>query len=346
MLGATYAVAPTFSARATFLPPQPQGSSAAAAMASLGGLASLAGSAGVLRTPADQYAALMQSATIEDRIIQKFNLRQVYKQKYLGDARLELKRATRIIIGKKDGIISVEVDDQSPQRAADIANTYIDELRSILNTLTITEAQQRRKFFESELEKTRMELARSQGALQSSAFNASTLRAEPRIAAEGYAKLKAELTSAEVRLQSLRSNLSDSTTEVQGQSTLVAALRSQLMKLEAASSTTSDPNYLGKYREFKYREALFESFARQYEIARLDESKEGPLLQVIDIAQPPEFKSKPQRLVLTIVGATLALVTMLALTTLHAAWRRSRHDPGVMRKVARLKAALAGQLPL
>ncbi len=343
-LAATYAVDPIFSARATFLPPQPQGNSAAAAMASLGGLASLAGSAGALRTPADQYAALMQSTTIEDRVIKKFNLLEVYKLKYLSDTRLELERSTRINVGKKDGIITVEVDDTSPQRAADMTNTYIEELRSVLTTLVITEAQQRRKFFEFELEKARDLLAASQTALQSSAFNASTLRAEPRIAAEGYARLKAEVTSAEVRLQSLRSTLADNTTEVQGQTTRVSALRSQLLKLEAASNSTSDPNYLGKYRDFKYHEALFEMFARQYEMARLDESKEGPLLQVIDPAKPPELKSKPRRLVLATVAALLALIVLLAWTTVRAAWRRSQHDPVVVNKVARLKAALAGQL--
>jgi uncharacterized protein involved in exopolysaccharide biosynthesis len=337
---ATFAIDPVFSARTVFLPPQTQGSTAAAAMASLGSLATLAGSAGVLRTPADQYAALMQSATIENRIIKKFNLQETYRQKNLSDTRLELERATRINIGKKDGLISVEVDDTNPSRAAEIANTYVDELRNVLATLTLTEAQQRRKFFELELANVRTLLAKSQTALQSSAFNASTLRSEPRMAAENYARLKAEVTSAEVRLQSMRSSLVDTSTEVQAQLGRVSALRAQLLKLEAASHTESDPNYLGKYREFKYYETLFEMFARQYEIARLDESKEGPLLQVIDTATPPEVKSRPRRVVLTAVGTFFALVVLLTWISVRASWQTSKRDPVVARKIASLKSAL------
>lgn len=342
-LGITFIIKPTFTARTIFLPPQQQQSGVAGALASLGGLASLAGSAAGLRTPADQYAALMQSVTIADRLIDRYQLIRVYKTEFKTDARMELEKATRISVGKKDGLIAVEVDDKDPQRAADLANSYVEELRRMVSTLAVTEAQQRRAFFDAELQKSRDRLAEAQSVLQASGFSASILRAEPKAAAEGYAKLKAEVTTAEVRLQTLRSTLSDTTPEVQRQAAALSALRGQLNKLESTMDSGDGSDYLGKYREFKYQEALFELFARQYELARLDESREGPLLQVVDTASVPEIKSKPRRGRTAVVLTLVAGVLLMVFTTLRASWRRANQDPLVAEKVSRLKQALRGR---
>ena len=140
-------------------------------------------------------------------------------------------------------------------------------------------------------------MEKAQQALQASGFNVGALRAEPRAAAESYARLKAEITAAEVRTQVLRGSLADSAPEVQRQLAQLSALRAQLARLEQATDTNVGPDYLTKYREFKYRETLFELFARQYEIARVDESREGALIQIVDPAVPPEYKSKPKRAV-------------------------------------------------
>lgn len=314
-----------------------------AALASLGGLAGLAGSAASLKSPADQLVSLMQSVTVEDRLIDKFGLMQVYKTEFGSDARMLLEKYTRIAIGKKDGLISIEVDDHSPQRAADIANQYVTELRRMTSVLTVTEAQQRRAFFEVELAKARAGLAKAQAALQASGFSSSALRGEPKAAAEGYARLKAEATAAEVRLQTLRSALADSTPEVQRQQAALMAVRDQLARLERTQDSGADADYLGKYREFKYQEALFELFSRQYESARLDERREGPLIQIVDPALPPEVKSKPRR------GSTAVMVTLIAFAILSIfvirrdAWRHALKDPGTARKLDRLKAAVAGR---
>ncbi len=128
-LGITYLITPTFTPRTMFLPPQQQQSAAASAMASLGALAGLAGAAAGIKSPADQYVALMQSATVADRLIDQFKLMQVYDAKFRVEARKELAENVRVSLGKKDGLITVEVDDKSPQRAADMANRYVDELR-------------------------------------------------------------------------------------------------------------------------------------------------------------------------------------------------------------------------
>jgi len=329
---------PTFTATTSFLPPQQsQSSAAASAVASLGSLASLAGGAGALRTPADQYVAFLQSVTVSDRIIDHFNLMQVFDKELRVDARTALSHRVRASVGKKDGLITVEVDDSTPQRAADIANRYVEELRRMTATIAVTEAQQRRLFFEQQLTQTQRKLVDAQQAMQSSGVSEGALKAEPKAAAEGYARLKAELTAAEVRLQTLRNNFADTTSEVQQQMAAAAALRSQLGKLEQNSNVQRGPDYITKYREFKYQETLFELYARQYELARVDESREGSLIQVVDPATPPERKSKPKRSIIALVAT---LLTALALTTtvlVRHAWRRSAADPARVR----LRAALA-----
>jgi uncharacterized protein involved in exopolysaccharide biosynthesis len=322
VLGATYLVTPTFTATTTFFPPQQQQSATASVLATLGPLAGLAGAAGAVRTPADQYVALMQSVTVSDRIVDQFQLMQEYDLKFRVDARKALSNNVRMTVGKKDGLISVEVDDKSPQRAAAMANQYVDELRRMTATIAVTEAQQRRVFFEHQLQQTRDKLTAAQLALQASGFSQGALKAEPKAAAEGYARLRAEVTAAEVRLQTMRGNLVDDTPEVRQQQATLIALRSQLARLEQATDVRGGPDYVGKYREFKYQETLFELFARQYELARVDESREGALIQVVDVASPPERKSRPKRVVPAIVTTIAAALLLAMVVLIRHSWRR------------------------
>jgi capsular polysaccharide biosynthesis protein len=212
-LGLTYLVTPIFTARTSILPPQQQQSAAASALASLGGLAGLAG--GLARTPADQYVALMQSVTVEDRLIDKFKLVEAYDKKLRVDARAELEKRVRMAVGKKDGLITIEVDDESPARAAEMANQFVTELRALTSTLSVTEAQQRRAFFERELKRAKEGLTLAQTALQSSGLSQGALKAEPKIAADNYARQRAQVVAAEVRLQTLQNQLADKSPEVQ-----------------------------------------------------------------------------------------------------------------------------------
>lgn len=338
-LAGTYLIQPTFTARTTFLPPQQQQSSAASALASLGALAGLTGGAGGIKTPGDQYISLMQSVNVEDRIIDHFKLMELYETKFRFEARNRLEQNVRISLGRKDGLITVEADAKDPQLAADMANQYVAELRRLTSELSLTEAQQRRAFFETELKSTKTKLSEAQLALQSGGFNAGAIKAEPKAAAENYAQLKAQLTAAEVRLQALRRTLTDTAPEVQQQASLVGALQGQLIKLEARADDTSGADYVSRYREYKYQEALFELFSKQYEIARLDESREGGLIQVIDAATPPEHKSKPKR---AIIGILTWLVTgLLLLTALMISHiiETIRKDPANHKKLERIRRA-------
>jgi uncharacterized protein involved in exopolysaccharide biosynthesis len=308
----TMLVPPTYTAVMIFMPPQQTQSSAASALASLGSLAGLAGGAAGISSPGERYVALMQSVTVSDRLIEQFKLMDVYDTKFRIDARKSLAGNVRIALGKKDGLITVEVDDTSQERAAAVANQYVDELRRITGTLAMTEAQQRRAFFERQLQQSRDSLARAQQGLQSSGFNATALKAEPKAAAEIYGRLKAETTAADMRLQILRGGLADNTPEVRQQQTTLAALREQLALAERTTNTSTDQDYVSKYREFKYQETLFELYARQFELARADESREGALFQVIDPATAPERTSKPKRALISL-SATVVVGLVLAM---------------------------------
>ncbi|MEP7294610.1 MAG: Wzz/FepE/Etk N-terminal domain-containing protein [Burkholderiales bacterium] len=333
-------IPPTYTATTTLLPPQQQQSSASSLLSSLGSLAGLAGGASALRTPADQYVALMQSATVSDRLVDRFKLLDVYDAKFRVDARRTLASSVRISIGKKDGLITVEVDDKSPQRAAEMANRYVDELRHMTDTIAVSEAQQRRKFFEVQLRQTQEKLVQAQQTLQASGFAQGALKAEPKSAAEAYARLRAELTAAEVRLQTLRGSLSDNTPEVQQQQSTLAALRSQVARLEQPAAAASGPDYVSKYREFKYQETLFDLFAKQYELARVDESREGGLIQVVDVAALPEKKSKPKRLFIALGAMFASGVILMAALLIRGSWRATIADPSNAEQIGRLRNAL------
>jgi uncharacterized protein involved in exopolysaccharide biosynthesis len=304
-LGIAFAIPPTFTARTLIMPPQQQQSAAAAALQSLGALAGIAGAGGAVRSPADQYVALMQSNNAVDRLIDQFKLTDVYDAKFRSDARMALNERSRISVGRKDGLIAIEVDDRDPVRAAAIANGYVEQLRRLTTELAVTEAQQRRKFFEKQLEQTRQQLKDAQAALQAAGFNEGTLRAEPRAAAEAYARLRAEVTAAEVRLQTMRAYLSETSAEFIQAQNVLGALRAQLSRLESTNTPNSSGDYISKFRDFKYYETLFELFAKQFELARVDESREGALVQVVDAATPPERKSKPKRALIAAVAVVL-----------------------------------------
>jgi uncharacterized protein involved in exopolysaccharide biosynthesis len=312
-VGASYAVAPKFTATNTFLPPQSQQNLGGSALALLGSLSGLAGNATATKNSSDEYIGLMESARISDRIIEKFKLMSLWDEQYLERARIRLLKQVAITAGKKDGLMYVAVSDTDPQRAAAMANQYVDELRTLTTTFAVTEAQQRRVFFEELLEKTRDKLAAAQTSLEAGGYSAGALKAEPRDAAEGYARLQAELTAAQVKLQILRHSLANSAPEVQTQQEAVNALTSQIAKLESqdhGQSKSSD--YISRYREFKYQETLFDLFARQYESARVDESRDGALFQVLDPATPPELKSWPSRSFFGLVGAGIGLLLSIA----------------------------------
>jgi uncharacterized protein involved in exopolysaccharide biosynthesis len=294
-LGVSFVIPPSYTARTQFLPPQPSaGGGAAAMLQGLGPLGGLAGAATGLKNPSDQFVSFLRSDSVERGVVERFKLKERYEVDLTIDAMYVLDANTKITSGK-DGLIGVEVDDRDPKFAAQLANGYIEELRKLLDRVAVTEAQQRRVFYEQQLAKTQEKLKVAQSELQKSGIREGTLRSEPRSAAEAYAALKAQVTAAEVTLQTMLGRVTEQSSEYRAAKASLNALRAQLAKAEATDSAAASDDYIGRYRDFKYLETVFDMFAKQYELAKLDEAKEGATIQVVDVALPPERKSKPRK---------------------------------------------------
>jgi tyrosine-protein kinase Etk/Wzc len=338
-LGISFAIPPTFTAKTQFLPPQQQQSSAASMLASLGALGGLAGVATGLKSPADQYIAFMKSVSVQDALIERFKLVEKYEAKLKTDARLSLNGNVRIASGK-DGLISVEIDDKDPKFAADLANAHVEELRNLLGRLAVTEAQQRRMFFEKQLAQTKDNLAKADLALKSSGINSSVLKSSPASAVEAVARLKAGISVQEVKLGTMRNYLTESSPDFKQALSELASLKSQLTKAEKeepAPQGASD--YVARYREFKYQETMFELFAKQFELAKVDESREGAVIQVLDIAQPPERKAKPKKAMIAIIATLASGFALLLFVFIRSALKSASQKQETQQRISALQTS-------
>jgi tyrosine-protein kinase Etk/Wzc len=325
-LGISFAIPPTFTAKTQFLPPQQQQSSAASMLASLGALGGLAGAASGLKSPADQYIAFMKSVTVQDALIERFKLVEKYEAKLNTDARIALTGSVRIASGK-DGLISVEVDDKDPKFAADMANAHVEELRNLLGRLAVTEAQQRRMFFEKQLQITKENFTKADLALKSSGINSSVLKSSPASAVEAVARLKAGISVQEVKIGVMRNYLTEISPDFKQALSELASLKLQLAKAEKEEPASKDASdYVARYREFKYQETMFELFTKQFELAKVDESREGAVIQVLDIAEPPERKTKPKKAMIAIITSLASCFALLLFVFVRSALKNAYQD--------------------
>jgi capsule polysaccharide export protein KpsE/RkpR len=299
------------------LPPQQTQSLASAMLGQLGPLASLAGRDLGLKNPNDIYVAMLESRTAGDALIQRFDLIRRYRSRSIGQARKELARRTAVINGK-DGIISILYDDEDPKRAADISNAYVEELSKISRTLAITEAAERRVFYENQLRRAKEQLSDAETALR--ATQESTGLIEPGTQAkaiiDSVAGLRAQIAVKEVQLNTMSAFATDENPDYLLTRREIAGLRGQLAQLERDTGPQrkgdvqvatekvpeSGMEYLRGYRDVKYHETIFELIAKQYEVAKMDEGRDVALIQVLDPAIPPEKKSRPARLGMVLMG--------------------------------------------
>jgi tyrosine-protein kinase Etk/Wzc len=338
-LGISFAITPTFTAKTQFLPPQQQQSAAANMLASLGALGGLAGTATGIKSPVDQYIAFMKSVSLQDALIERFKLIEKYEAKLKADARLALTGNVRIASGK-DGLISIEADDNDPKFAADLANAHVEELRNLLGRLAVTEAQQRRMFFEKQLQITKENLSKADVALKSSGISSSVLKSSPSSAVEAVARLKAGISVQEVKLGSMRNYLTENSPEFKQAMNELGSLKAQLAKAEKeepASQGASD--YVARYREFKYQETMFELFAKQFELAKVDESREGAVIQVLDVAEPPERKAKPKKAMIAIIASLASGFALLLFVFVKSAVKNASQDQEAKLRMAALKGS-------
>jgi uncharacterized protein involved in exopolysaccharide biosynthesis len=309
-------------------------------LASLGGLGGLAGAAAGLKNPADQYLAFMKSNSVQDALIERFKLQERYEEELKVDTRKELTSNTRLT-GGKDGLISVEVDDTDPQVAADLANAHVDQLQKLLARLAVTEAQQRRMFFEKQLGQVKDKMVVAEQALRATGVSGSVLKANPSSAVVAVAALQAQVTAQEVKVGAMRGYLADTAPDFKQAMTELSNLRAQLAKQEKDQPATAagQGDYVAKFREFKYQETLFELFAKQFELAKVDESREGAVIQVLDAAQPPERKSKPKKALIAIIATLAAGFALLLFVFIRQAMRNAKQDPESAQKLIALQAS-------
>jgi len=342
-LGIGYLTPPTYTAVVRILPPPQQQSTSAALAAQLGALAGLAGGIAGIKSPADLYMALLKSRTVLDAMIERFRLKELYQAKFNEDARRALGGAMKASSGAKDGLITIEVDDHDPKRAADIANAFVEELRKLTNTIAVTEAAQRRLFFEAQLKQSKDNLTKSEIVLRGSAVSEATLKTVPQSTLEVIARLRAQITAQEIKLASMRTYMTDSNAELRVALQELGALRNELSKAEQSNTTKAGgegAEYIARFRDFKYHETLFELMAKQYELARLDEAREGTVIQVVDPAQAPERKSKPKKAQMAVL-TTLAVFFLLVLTVfIRHALRNAANKPESAEKLTRLRRML------
>ena len=233
-------------------------------------------------------------------------------------------RYVRVSSDKKSGLITVEVDDESPKFAADLANAHREEVAKVLGRLAVSEAQLRRVFFENQLNETKENLIKAEQTLQAVQEKSGMIVLDKQAEAliGGAAQLRAQIVEREVQLKVLRTGATEQNPDVMRLTSELRALRAELARMESSKEASTGSavdlpvgkipaaaiDYVRARRELKLQETLLESMVRQYEIAKLDEAKEGPGLQAVDVAVPPDHKSKPSRALIVFGGALLAFL--------------------------------------
>jgi tyrosine-protein kinase Etk/Wzc len=309
-----------YTASTSILPPQQGGSAGAALLAqlgnSLGSVASLAGGSLGLKNPNDLQVAMLKSRTVEDAMIDRFHLKELYSRKLQSDARKRLENFVDIDSGSKDGLIRITVTDRDPQRAAEMANGYVEEFKRLSATLAVTEASQRRLFFEQQLSQAKDNLASAEEDLKKTGQKTGLMQldSQTRATIGLLADLRGQIAAKEVEISGMRSFATVENPELQMAEQQLASLRAQEQKMGAASEGASNAlipkgnmqeasiEYIRKLRDVKYYETIFDLLARQYEVAKVDEAKQGSVVQVVDRAIVPDKRSSPQR-TLIVLGA-------------------------------------------
>ena len=332
-----------YTAESKILPPQQSQSTASAMLGQLGlgGLAGAGGAAMGLKNSNDVYVAMLKSRTVADNLVERFKLKTVYETSTQSDARKTLQGNSRISAGK-DGLITVEFDDEDPRRAAEIANAYVDELYKLTQTLAVTEASQRRLFYEKQLELTKNKLAQAEVDLQRTQETTGLIKIDEQAKAiiSAVASLRGQIAAKEVQLGAMRAFATESNPEYIVAQKELAGLRAQLARLE--KSTRSGPGdifvatgdvpevgleYVRKLRDVKYFETMFEILAKQYEIAKADEARDSSTIQVLDKAMVPERKSAPVRSRIVLFTALIVGFLALVLAFLNEAMDSARRNP-------------------
>jgi uncharacterized protein involved in exopolysaccharide biosynthesis len=350
-----------YTGTAKVLPPQQSQSTAAMLLGQLGGLAGLAGGSVGIKNPNDLYVGMLKSRTVADSIIVRFDLQKLYGLQTMVETRKEFANNSGITAGR-DGLITIEFDDEDPKRAAAIANAYVEELDNLTQALAVTEAAQRRLFFERQLRQAKEELSKAEVALKVTQEQTGLIKLDDqgRAIIEAVAALRGQIAAKEVELRAMRTFTTENNPDYVRVQQQLAGLRGELTKLERAQvsgggdillPTGKVPEagleYLRKYRDVKYQETIFELLAKQFEAAKIDEAKEAAIIQVVDQAIPPDRKSKPKRALIVTGFALIASILAILWSFVREARERAIKDPLQAARFAALRkhASIRGIRP-
>jgi uncharacterized protein involved in exopolysaccharide biosynthesis len=338
------------------MPPDSQSTSGIAMMAALAGkggsgLGSLAGDLLGMKNSGDLFVDILHSRTVADRLIERFDLRRIYGDKYWQDARKDLSKKTAISEDRKSGVLTITVNDRNPERAAQIAGAYVEELDRLVAQVTTSSARRERIFIEQRLGAVKQNLDNasrefSQYASQNTAIDIS---AQGKATVEAAAKLEGELIAVQSELEGLEQIYTRSNVRVRSLQARVDELRSQLHKIggdtaDSAGGKPSSPQefpsirqlpllgvrWADLYRETKIQETVYELLTQQYELAKIEEAKEIPVVKVLDPSDVAEKKSFPPRALIGGLGMLLALLAACTWTLAKYQWDST--DPSNPRK--------------
>jgi tyrosine-protein kinase Etk/Wzc len=341
------------------LPPAQNPSASSALLGQLGGSSSLASVASLgMRNPGDMYVSLLRSRTVEDAVIQRFKLMNRYRSKNLSDARQKFEERSNVVLGIKDGLILISVADHDPNQAADIANGYVDEFRKFSANLAITEASQRRAFFQQQLLEAHEKLATAEEAMKHTEQATGVLQVDSQAKSliESAELIRSQIGMKEVELQGIRSYATEDNPQVVMGEQQLAALKRQLAQLAGTDqNSTSDMmvpggkiagagmEYIRRLRDVKYYETIAELIGRQLEVAKQDEARQGAIVQVTDVAVPPDKKSSPHRAIIVLLITLVAFLTAVLWVLGQARWMQATRDPVNEQKLRTLRMLLFNQ---
>lgn len=326
----------------------PQGQSASSAMlAQLGGLAGLVGAGG---GGANQsYIAILNSRTMKDKLIQRFDLIKESDTQHPSQARTGFPEDVTIT-GSKDGFIIIQVDGRDPKRVADIANAYVDELGKFTQVLAVTDASRRRLFFERQFVQIKGDLAKAEALARQALERGGLVNVDEqgRSTLTAISGLRAQITAKEVQIGAMRAFAADHNPELRRAQQELESLKRKLADIEVAGGAkpaTTDPigqsiGNLSLFRDLKYQEALLELIGKQYELAKIDEAKDASIIQVLDNAIAAKSPSKPKRVQIVLVSALVALVAGILWAFVFEAMAKAGSDPRQALRLQEIKRHL------
>jgi capsule polysaccharide export protein KpsE/RkpR len=326
------------------------GARGAATGASGGGLGEIAGSLLGMKSSGALFVGIIQSQTVQDRLIEQFDLKKVYRDSKIEDARDDLSKYTDVSEDRKSGIISIEVTDHDPKRAALMARTYVEELDRLVAQVSTSSARRERVFLEGRLTAVKTELDNSARRFSdfASKNSAIDIPAQGKAMVEAAATLQGELIAVQSEIEGLRQIYTDENVRVRSARARMNELQKKLTEIGAAGTGSEDTNgvpalfpsirklpilgvtYADLYRQAKIQETVYEMLTAQYEIAKVEEAKEIPSVKVLDAAIVPTKKTFPPRGVIIILGTSLGFALAMIWVAGKSGWEST--EPGDLRK--------------